>query len=87
MNQHTRDWVRYFVDYSALAVFLVAYFVTGRNIANATWALVVGSGVAIVVGLIVERRIAPMPLIVGALSSTVEQVPYPVRVSSANRPF
>lgn len=65
MNQHTRDWVRYFVDYSALVVFLVAYFATGRNMANATWALVVGSGVAIVVGLIVERRIAPFPLIAG----------------------
>ena len=65
MNQRTRDWVRYFVDYSALAVFLIAYFLTGRNIANATWALVVGSGIAIVVGLIVERRIAPFPLIVG----------------------
>lgn len=65
MTQRTRDWVRYFVDYSALAVFLVAYFVTGRNIANATWALVAGSAVAIVVGLVVERRIAVFPLIVG----------------------
>lgn len=65
MNQHTRDWVRYFVDYSALAVFLVAYFATGRNMANATWALVAGSAVAIIVGLIVERRVAPFPLIAG----------------------
>lgn len=65
MNQHTRDWIRYFVDYSALAVFLVAYFVTGRNIAQATWALVIGSGIAIVVGLIVERRVAVFPLIAG----------------------
>ena len=65
MNQHTRDWVRYFVDYSALAVFLIAYFATGRNMANATWALVAGSAVAIIVGLIVERRVAPFPLIAG----------------------
>ncbi|ACG76546.1 intracellular septation protein A [Phenylobacterium zucineum HLK1] len=63
MNQRTRDWIRYFVDYSALVVFLVAYFMTGKDITVATWALVVGSGIALVVGLAVERRIAPFPLI------------------------
>jgi intracellular septation protein len=65
MNQRTRDWIRYFVDYSALVVFLIAYFVTGRSIANATWALVGGSALALIVGLAVERRIAPFPLIAG----------------------
>ena len=65
MNPRTRIWVRNFVDYSALAVFLVAYFATGRNITTATWALVIGSGVALLVGLIVERRIAPLPAIAG----------------------
>ncbi|WP_293678518.1 septation protein IspZ [uncultured Phenylobacterium sp.] len=65
MTQRTRDWIRYFVDYSALVVFLVAYFLTGRNIANATWALVAGSAIALLVGLAVERRLAPFPLIAG----------------------
>lgn len=65
MTQRTRDWIRYFVDYSALVFFLVAYFLTGRNIQTATWALVGGSLLAIVVGLAVERRIAPFPLIAG----------------------
>lgn len=65
MTKRTRAWVRNFVDYSALAVFLVAYFATGRNITTATWALVIGSGVALLVGLIVERRIAPLPAIAG----------------------
>lgn len=65
MNPRTRIWIRNFVDYSALAVFLVAYFATGRNITTATWALVIGSGVALLVGLIVERRIAPLPAIAG----------------------
>lgn len=65
MTPRTRIWVRNFVDYSALAVFLVAYFATGRNITTATWALVIGSGVALLVGLIVERRIAPLPAIAG----------------------
>ena len=65
MTKRTRAWVRNFVDYSALAVFLVAYFLTGRNITTATWALVIGSGVALLVGLIIERRIAPLPAIAG----------------------
>ena len=65
MTTRTRAWVRNFVDYSALAVFLIAYFATGRNITTATWALVIGSVVAILVGLIVERRIAPLPAIAG----------------------
>lgn len=65
MRERTRDWIRYFVDYSALLVFVIAYFLTGKNIAQATWALVIGSALALVVGLAVERRIAPLPLIVG----------------------
>ena len=60
-----RHWVRYFVDYSALVVFLAAFFLTGRDIATATWWLVGGSGVALAVGLAVERRIAPFPAIAG----------------------
>jgi intracellular septation protein len=65
MTQRTRDWIRYFVDYFALLVFLVAYFATGRNLQQATLWLVGGSAVAIVVGIAVERRIAPFPLIAG----------------------
>lgn len=65
MSDKTRQWVRWFVDYSALAVFLVAFFATGRNITQATWALVAGSAVALLVGLAVERRIAPFPAIAG----------------------
>jgi len=65
MTKRTRAWVRNFVDYSALAVFLIAYFLTGRNITAATWALVIGSSVALLVGLIIERRIAPLPAIAG----------------------
>ncbi|WP_395670624.1 inner membrane-spanning protein YciB [Phenylobacterium sp.] len=65
MSQQTRDWIRYFVDYSALLFFLVAYFVSGRNFQTATFALVGGSALALVVGLVVERRLAPFPLIAG----------------------
>jgi intracellular septation protein len=65
MTQRARDWIRYFVDYFALVVFLVAFFATGRNLAQATWWLVAGSAAALVVGAAVERRIAPFPAIAG----------------------
>ena len=65
MTPQHRAWVRNFVDYSPLVVFLIAYFATGRNIADATWGLVAGSAVALVVGFAVERRIAPLPLVAG----------------------
>ncbi|WP_334161606.1 inner membrane-spanning protein YciB [Phenylobacterium sp.] len=60
-----RHWVRWFVDYSALAIFLVAFFLTGRDLTKATWALVAGSALALVVGIAVERRVAPFPAIAG----------------------
>lgn len=65
LSQTQRQWVRYFVDYSALAVFLVTFFLSGRNMTAATWGLVAGSAIALVVGLAVERRLAMMPLIAG----------------------
>ena len=63
--QSRRHWVRWFVDYSALVVFLAAFFLTGRDITEATWWLVGGSAVALAVGLAVERRIAPFPALAG----------------------
>jgi intracellular septation protein len=63
--QASKQWVRWFVDYSALGAFLIAFFVSGRNMQTATWALVAASAVALVVGFAVERRLAPVPLIAG----------------------
>jgi intracellular septation protein len=65
MSGNARHWVRWFVDYSALVVFLIAFFATGRNMQQATWALVAGSALALIVGLAVERRLAPFPAIAG----------------------
>jgi intracellular septation protein len=65
MTEQNRKWVRWFVDYSALVVFLIAFFATGRDMTKATWALVAGSGLALAVGLAVERRLAFFPLIAG----------------------
>lgn len=69
-------WVRQLVDFGALAAFAAVYvfFRYARGLAgsealvHATWGLVGGSAVAIVVGLWVERRLALMPLIVGGFA-------------------
>ena len=65
LTPQAHKWVRGFVDYGGLVVWIIAYFAGGRNLVNATWALVAGSAVALIVGLIFERRIAPLPLIAG----------------------
>lgn len=65
MTAQGRRWVTWFVDYFALAAFLIGYFATGRNLQQATWALVAGSAVALVVGFAVERRLAPFPALAG----------------------
>lgn len=65
MSDRLRHWVRWFVDYSALFIFAVAFFASGRDMQKATWALVAGSAIALVVGLAVERRLAPFPAIAG----------------------
>ncbi len=72
LSPTAKKFVRSFVDFGGLIAFLVAfvYFrVSGvaqsDALMQATWALVAGSAVALAVGFIVERRIAPFPLIGG----------------------
>lgn len=65
LSPNTRKWVRNVVDFGGLVAWLAAYFLGGRNLVNATWALVAGSAVALLIGLIFERRLAPIPLIAG----------------------
>lgn len=60
----THRRVRAFVDYFAPLVFLLAFLAT-RDVVKATAALVAGSVVALVVGFVYEKRIAPMPLVAG----------------------
>jgi intracellular septation protein len=57
--------VRFVVDYGGLLAFLAGFFLTGRDLIAATWWLVAGSALALVIGLIFERRIAPIPAISG----------------------
>jgi intracellular septation protein len=56
--------VRACVDYGGAAAFLVGYLVT-RNVLTASWWLVVGSGLALLVGFVVEKRVAFIPLLAG----------------------
>lgn len=58
--------VRFVVDYGGLVAFLVGYFLfTGRDLVAATWWLVAGSAISLLVGLVLERRIAPIPAVSG----------------------
>ena len=58
-------WLRPAVDYIGPIAFVIGFFLTGRNLVHATWWLVGGSAAALVLSFVVERRIAPLPLIWG----------------------
>lgn len=68
--------IRQAVDFGALAAFMVAYginrFVRGLEgqeaLVQATWVLVGASALALLVGWIVERRLAPLPLLAGGFA-------------------
>ena len=64
LSDKTRSLIRSGVDYAGPLAFLLGYLIT-RNLLTATWALVGASGLALIVGYVAERRIAPMPLFAG----------------------
>jgi len=68
-------WVRQIVDFGALAAFAAVFLFFrlrglpgSEALVHATWGLVAGSVVAVVVGLMVEKRLALMPLLVGGFA-------------------
>jgi intracellular septation protein len=68
-------WIRQAVDFGALIAFAGAFLVYRLNglkgdeaLVQATWFLVGGAAIAVAVGLVVERRLALMPLIVGGFA-------------------
>ena len=69
MTGNSKKWVRWFVDYSAPISFAVVYFASGKDFMLASGALVAVSVVAVLVGRVVERRWAPLPLFVGAMGA------------------
>jgi intracellular septation protein len=65
-TRNVPKWVRWFVDYAGLVVFLITLVAT-RSAVTASWAIVGGSILALLVGLVFERRLAPMPLVTAVL--------------------
>lgn len=72
LSPGAHKWVRGIVDYGGLVAFLVAFLylrstgvVSQTALTQATWALVAGSALSLVIGFIFEKRIAPLPLIAG----------------------
>ena len=72
LSPAARKWVRGVVDYGGLVAFLIGFFLnrgggmtSQESLVQATWWLVGGSALALLIGLIFERRIAPFPLISG----------------------
>jgi len=63
----SKAWIRQAVDGAPAIVFLAVLLIT-RNFQLATWFVVGGSALALAVGLIVERRLAPLPAFSGGLA-------------------
>lgn len=61
------QWIRQAVDFGALVAFMAAYFIT-RDMIKATWVLVIASMLALAVGFLLEKRLAPLPLITGGFA-------------------
>jgi Intracellular septation protein A len=68
--------LRQAVDFGALVAFMVAYAINrfGRGLdgseamVQATWVLVIASALALVVGWLLEKRLAPLPLLTGGFA-------------------
>lgn len=56
------QWVHYVIDYGGLVAWILTLVIT-RNAITSSWVIVGASLLALAVGLVVERRIAPMPLV------------------------
>ena len=61
------QWIRQAVDFGALVAFIGAYFIT-RDLMQASWGLAIGSAAGLAVGLIVQRKLAFLPLVTGVFA-------------------
>ena len=64
-GQKSASWLRSLVDYGPLAAFFIVYWL--RGLTAATVAIMVATAVALLLALIVERRIPIMPLVTAAV--------------------
>ena len=60
-------WLRYAIDGAPAVAFLAVLLIT-HDFRMATWFVVGGAALALAVSLVVERRIAPLPAVTGALA-------------------
>ncbi len=67
LTPQNKTILRMVIDYSGAAAFLVGYLAT-HDVQSATWCLVAVSAVAIIANFVLERRLAPLPLIYGGAS-------------------
>ena len=59
-------WVHYVIDYGGLVAWIATLVIT-RNAVTSSWVIVGASILALLVGLVMERRVAPMPLATAVL--------------------
>ena len=59
-------WVHYLIDYGGLGAWLLTLVITHNAVAS-SWVIVGASLLALLVGLVFERRVAPMPLVTAVL--------------------
>ncbi|MBI1197867.1 MAG: hypothetical protein GC203_08385 [Phenylobacterium sp.] len=64
MSEKKPGWLRYAIDFSAPLSLLLTYFLGGRDFMLATGVSIAVALAALVVSLIVERRLAWIPLII-----------------------
>lgn len=55
-------WVHYSIDYGGLVAWLLTLVIT-HNAVTSSWVIVGASLLALLMGLVVEKRLAPMPLV------------------------
>lgn len=67
LSPRARKWVSGLVDFGWPLGLIVGFLIT-HNMVQATWGLVAGAAIALVVGFALDRRIAPMPLVAGILA-------------------
>lgn len=67
MDAKKAQWVRAAVDYGAPIAFALTFYPT-KDFMLATWVLVGASIIALAIGFLVEKRVAPLPLFAGILA-------------------
>lgn len=67
LSPRAKKWVSGLVDFGWPLGLIVGFLIT-HNMVQATWGLVAGAAIALIVGFVLERRIAPMPLVAGLLA-------------------